>query len=90
MALNDLASLPQKYLNIVLCVDSKSVLCTLNSLNENTRLEMITKIKHVVHLLARNGTGVIFAGCLLTVGSFLMNGSIELRHKEQAVLKDHC
>jgi len=60
MALNYFVPLLHKDLKIVLCVDSKSVLCALNSLNQNTRLEMITEIKHVVHLLSLKGIIVTF------------------------------
>ena len=60
MALKYLIDLPQTIFQVVICVDSKSVLYTLNSTNTKTRTEMVLEIKHLVHSLILRGTNVNF------------------------------
>ena len=60
MALKYLIDFPHTVFQVVFCVDSKSVLQTLNSSNANTRAEMVLEIKHLVHYLILRGTDINF------------------------------
>ena len=58
MALNYLNSFPNTFFQILICVDSKSVLYALKSLSMKIRGEMIHEISHLVHVLSLNGSAI--------------------------------
>ena len=60
MALNTLISIPRQIFDVVLCVDSQSVLQSLTSNNPKERQEIIYEIKHNISMLIHNGTNVQF------------------------------
>uniref|UniRef100_UPI0033936F46 ribonuclease H family protein n=1 Tax=Acinetobacter baumannii TaxID=470 RepID=UPI0033936F46 len=60
MALNKIISLHTDFLNILFCVDSKSVLQTLDSNSNKEGCYIIDDIKYLIHSLIINGTNVQF------------------------------
>ena len=60
MALNYMLSLPRTILQILFCVDSKSVLQALESSKLQIRSEMILEINHLIHSLSLRGTDITF------------------------------
>ena len=60
MALSYLIDLPITLLQIVLCVDSQSVISALKSSKHTVRPELILEIQHLAHSLAVKGTNVHF------------------------------
>ena len=47
-------------IQVLICVDSKSVLNSLKSFNMRERGELVTEITHVIHFLSTRGTSVNF------------------------------
>ena len=60
MALITLVAIPRQIFDVVLCVDSQSVLQSLNSNNPKERQEIIYEIKHNISILIHNGSNVQF------------------------------
>ena len=60
MALITLVAIPRQIFDVVLCVDSQSVLQSLNSNNPKERQEIIYEIKHNISILINNGSNVQF------------------------------
>ena len=60
MALNTIIELKRSIFDIVFCVDSKSVLQSLQNNNKNERNDIVIEIKLALHSLIMNGTNVEF------------------------------
>ena len=60
MALYYILNLPISSVQILVCVDSKSVLNALESLNMRVRAEIVIEISHIIHFLAVKGTIIDF------------------------------
>ena len=60
MALRYLLDVPLNFYSLLFCVDSKSVLQSLESINPKNRIEIITEIKLLIHNLIIRGTTVQF------------------------------
>ena len=59
-AINQLIELNLSLLDIVICVDSKSVLQSLNSWDCNAGTDIFFEIKHMIHILRSNNTIITF------------------------------
>ena len=60
LALDYLTNIPVTLLNIAIFVDSKSVLCALESFNTETRPDLVIEINHLTHCLRMKGTNITF------------------------------
>ena len=60
MALNYINSLSYDIYNILLCVDSKSVLRSLKQTENVIRNDIICEIKHLIHCISSSGVGINF------------------------------
>ena len=58
MALNYLLDLPYSIFQVVVCVDSQSVISALKSSKQSVRPELILEIQHLAHFLALRGTNI--------------------------------
>ena len=58
MALNYLVDLPITILQVVLCVDSQSVISAIKSSQPSVRPELILEIQHLAHFLTLRGTNI--------------------------------
>ena len=60
MALDFLKDYPKTIFNILFCVDSKSVLQTLETMKLHIRSEMVIEISHLIHILSLRGSKITF------------------------------
>eukprot|EP00745_Piridium_sociabile_P029219 TRINITY_DN4763_c1_g1_i17.p1 TRINITY_DN4763_c1_g1~~TRINITY_DN4763_c1_g1_i17.p1 ORF type:complete len:107 (+),score=1.70 TRINITY_DN4763_c1_g1_i17:231-551(+) len=60
MAFNHIVSVSMNLFQILVCVDSKSVLHAIRSTSLKAGLEMTIEIKHVIHLLSVKGINITF------------------------------
>ena len=60
MSLNNILYLHLNVSHVLVCTDSRSALEAIRSSNSKIRLETITEINHVIHLLSDKGTSVSF------------------------------
>ena len=60
MALTFLSDSDYAFFNIVLCVDSKSVLYSLQDWDSKIRKDLLFDIRHMIHYIMSRGTGITF------------------------------
>ena len=60
MALHYIESIPKDLFNILICVDSKSVLYTLKNANNSKRIDFVYDIQMLIHNIILRGTGIDF------------------------------
>ena len=60
MALNFFINFPKVIFQLLFCVDSKSVICALRSIQTQVRSELVTEIRHLIHLLSLQGSYITF------------------------------
>ena len=74
IALYYIFNLPVLTVQVLVCVKSKSVLNTLESLNMRVTAETVIKINHIIHfVVVRAALSLIFAGYIHTVKFFITN-----------------